>query len=540
MRRYEGYIGQVVGGSYRLDALIKVGGMGAVYRASHTRLPRAFAVKILHLDPAANPEIAERFQREAEITSTLSHPHIVQVLDFNVTDDGVPFLVMELLQGRDLSQCLRDEPPRPLSFVLELLRQAADALHTAHDRGVIHRDLKPSNLFLCETTRGGLLVKVLDFGISKLLGAQGQMTHTHAALGTPRYMAPEQASGRAGNVDARTDIFALGTIVYEMLAGVSPFQADSIPGTLYRVVHEEPEPLELLRPDLPAELVGAVKRAMSKNADERFGSMGELAHAVLDAAQQVAGDLDTLVPPSWDGVSGPPTPSKHRLRGLHQRSYEIAQQRTAITPVQPSLPRRRRPPSSAPLLAATATETDISHDLADEAPTRVASNPFASNPVLPAALESAPPAPMPAPLPASAPPLPVQSAPMQLDPNGIHSRTTGVKSQPAPAALEAPPMMAPTVAEPLPMVADMRADLRAPQATDVIDEPPRSRLLLVFIITTLIATSVAVTVVLLLSKPKKQAGGSGTSGAAISAGSASGAGSAGSASGSGGGTVAGS
>jgi len=302
MRKYTDYLGQVLNQSYRLDSLIKVGGMGAVFRGSHTRLPKTLAIKVLHLDPEAYPDVVTRFQREAEVTAALHHPHIVEVADFNVAE-GVPYLVMELLEGEDLDHRLRHEPPLTIAEVLLVLEQTTSALDAAHRNGVVHRDIKPSNIFLCSRPDQAIYAKVLDFGVSKLMGVQSNVTGTHASIGTPRYMAPEQARGRAGQVDERTDVFAMSTIAYEMFGGMSPFGGDSIPEVLYQIVHEEPEALDALRPDLPRALVAAIHRGMSKAPEHRQPTMAALWSELKMAAdggqhlqQTQIGDPDEFEP----------------------------------------------------------------------------------------------------------------------------------------------------------------------------------------------------------------------------------------------------
>jgi serine/threonine protein kinase len=319
MPDYSQYLGSVLNGSYRLDSLIRVGGMGAVYRGSHTRLPRQFAIKVLPLDSQANPELVIRFQREAEITAALQHPHIVQVTDYNVAEIGVPYLVMELLEGIDLRRQLAKHGLPDLRALRILLEQACPALAAAHQLGVVHRDLKPSNLFLCTRPQQLFHLKVLDFGVSKIVGAQSEVTSTQASIGTPRYMAPEQARGRAGEVDSRTDIFALCTMLYEMLTGKSPFAAESIPSMLYRIVHEDPEWLGDLRPDLPESLVQAIHRGMHKAREARYSSTDELWQVVsvaldeaiaLGAGQPQQNTLVTGPDDSGPSRTGPPTSAR--------------------------------------------------------------------------------------------------------------------------------------------------------------------------------------------------------------------------------------
>ena len=260
--------------------------MGVVFEASHKRLPRRFAIKVLSPSVLADPEAVVRFQREAQITSSLGHPNIIEVVDFNKTEEGTPYIVMEFLDGEDLAALLARSPRLDIARSLAIVEQVCSALQAAHKLGVIHRDLKPSNIFLCkqqDDEAEGDLVKVVDFGISKVLGATG-LTQAQSTIGTPWYMSPEQAEGRSAQVDARTDIFSLGTILYEMLCGSTPFAAETIPAVLYKVVHHDPPPLSEQRSDAPAAVVAAVGRAMSKAPAHRFATMGDFAATLKGAA----------------------------------------------------------------------------------------------------------------------------------------------------------------------------------------------------------------------------------------------------------------
>jgi len=268
-------IGQILQDTYRLERLIGMGGMGAVYEASHQRLSRGFAVKMLNPDVAENAEALERFRREAEITSGLGHPNILDVIDFNHTPDGAPYIIMELLDGEDLATRKKRLGRLGLHQVASIFKQAASALQAVHDNGIVHRDLKPQNIFLCNSQGRDDFVKVVDFGVSKILGSQSPLTRTHALLGTPFYMAPEQAEERAAEVDFRTDMYAMATIVYELLAGRPPFTGDSIPALLYRIVQQEPAPLQTLQPDVPLPVDAVIQQALSKRPGDRFGSMDE-------------------------------------------------------------------------------------------------------------------------------------------------------------------------------------------------------------------------------------------------------------------------
>ena len=272
-------VGSVIADTYKIEALIGRGGMGAVFLASHARLPgKQVAIKLLHAE-IEDGEVLARFRREAEIASRLGHPNIVAVHDFNITADGTPYLVLELLQGETLAQRLRGGPP-PIDDTLAIIRQVGSALAAAHREGIVHRDLKPHNIFLVPTDVAGRLVevaKVLDFGISKIRGSQTVKTQETALLGTPQYMAPEQATGRHAEVDERTDVFALGAIVHEMLTGQPAFTGSSIPEVVFKVVYEQPAPLPAT---VPPAIAAAVTRAMAKQSAERFPTVGAFIEAL--------------------------------------------------------------------------------------------------------------------------------------------------------------------------------------------------------------------------------------------------------------------
>lgn len=275
-------VGSLVAETYRLEALIGRGGMGEVYAASHVRLPgKQVAIKFLHPE-VSDSDILARFRREAEIASRLGHPNIVTVLDFNSLPDGTPYLVLEYLVGETLADALA-RGPMGLERMFAIARQVGSALAAAHRAGVVHRDLKPQNIFLVPTEiegRIGETAKVLDFGISKIRGSQTVKTQDSALLGTPQYMAPEQAMGQHDSVDGRTDIFALGAILYEMLTGQAAFGGASIPEVVFKVVYEAPPPLAERAPGVPPHVIAAVERAMAKKADERFATVGELITAL--------------------------------------------------------------------------------------------------------------------------------------------------------------------------------------------------------------------------------------------------------------------
>ena len=243
--------------------------MGSVYEASHTRLDRSFAVKVLVKQAASNKQALARFQREARITSGLGHPHIIEVIDSNISDDGRPYIVMERLVGESLDDRISRRVRLELFEVASIIRQATSALHAAHEKGVVHRDLKPENIFLC--IRGGRddYVKLLDFGISKVLGSTTVVTHAQSLVGSPVYMSPEQADERGSEADARADVYAIATVAFETLTGSPPFRATTIPALLYKIVHEQPAPLCTIRDEMPEGLERVLAKALSKDPDDR-------------------------------------------------------------------------------------------------------------------------------------------------------------------------------------------------------------------------------------------------------------------------------
>jgi serine/threonine protein kinase len=273
--------GIVLQGTYRIQRPIASGGMGEVYLAAHERLPGQFAVKVLHSDLTRDADALSRFRCEAEIMAGLRHPNIVQVIDFNITPDGTPYLVMELVEGKDLSEYLRDGQRLPPHQVAHIIHQIASALEAAHARGVVHRDLKPENIMRLSLEGQEDFIKVVDFGISK--ARRNRITADAAILGTPQFMAPEQAQGRRDEIDHRTDQFALAAMAYMLLTGREPFRGDTAVTILYQVVHQNPDPLDRWL-DWPCVAVNQVlQRGMAKDRNARFPSVLEFARALDEA-----------------------------------------------------------------------------------------------------------------------------------------------------------------------------------------------------------------------------------------------------------------
>jgi eukaryotic-like serine/threonine-protein kinase len=275
--------GTVLQDTYRIIRQVGHGGMGAVYEATHARLAGRYAVKVLKPDTAETPEAFQRFRREALVTSGLRHPGIVQVIDFNQAPDGSPYLVMEFLDGVELAQLIAREAPMPLARVAEIVQQIASALGAAHKQGIVHRDLKPQNVFVQPLDDGRELVKVVDFGISKVQALSLKLTNESALLGTPQYMAPEHVVSK-GELDGRADEFALAAIGYEMLTGRCPFQGETVMSLVYQIVNAEPAPVAAFNATIDAAAERVLRRALAKAPGQRFPTIQEFGAAFAAAA----------------------------------------------------------------------------------------------------------------------------------------------------------------------------------------------------------------------------------------------------------------
>lgn len=278
--------GQILADKYRVERVLGSGGMGVVLAATHVQLEQRVAIKVLRRDFAESEAIAERFRREARAACKIRSPHGARVLDVGTTDDGLPYMVMEFLHGHDLSAELEHKGQLSISEAASYVLQAGDAICDAHDESIIHRDIKPANLFLTE--RGGFRnVKVLDFGISKSLheSAPGvaALTHTQALVGSPMYMSPEQLDSPR-TVDARTDIWSLGVVLYELVSGSPPFLADGIAGLIKRIVADAPPPLSDFGVDAPPEFEEIILRCLAKNREDRYATVRELMAALAPFA----------------------------------------------------------------------------------------------------------------------------------------------------------------------------------------------------------------------------------------------------------------
>ena len=277
-------IGTVLGGRYEILDTIGDGAMGRVYLARHKLMKRQVAVKMMHPQLISGKSALRRFQKEAELASALNHPNILTVYDFGVTETGSPYLVMDYLQGKELLHVLKDEGHLSQSRGLHIFKQVCAGLAHAHDKGVVHRDLKPSNVMLVTLDGDDSFVKILDFGIAKQLNPSessiDNLTRTGEVFGTPHYMSPEQC--RAQEVDGRSDIYALGCVMYQTFTGQLPITGGDLIECLYKHVNCMPEPFHVVAPELPlsAELEAIVFKAMAKSPDERFQTMQEMRAAM--------------------------------------------------------------------------------------------------------------------------------------------------------------------------------------------------------------------------------------------------------------------
>jgi eukaryotic-like serine/threonine-protein kinase len=275
--------GEVLSGTYRIVRLVGKGGAGEVYEAVHQRLSKKrLAVKVLLAEFSKREEVLERFQREADLLSALNHPNIVEISDLSHLSDGTPFLVMEFLDGANLAEEVHRHGPMRLDRVVDVVGQVASALDAVHSQQIIHRDLKPQNLVLTHRTGDQReIVKILDFGIAKVREATIGLTRQDTIIGTPQYMAPEQASPQHGEVDERSDQYSLAAIAYELVTGRAPFSGDSSTAILYQVVHEPPLPF---REPMP-EMERVILRGLAKRKTDRFRSVREFHEALVRAAE---------------------------------------------------------------------------------------------------------------------------------------------------------------------------------------------------------------------------------------------------------------
>ena len=322
--------GDLVAGKYRIERVLGEGGMGVVIAATHLQLGQRVAIKLMRRE-VINDEAVERFLREARALVRLRSQHVARVIDVGETSDGVPFMVMEYLEGSDLSDVVHQRGKLPVKDAVEYLLHACEAIAEAHAAGIIHRDLKPANLFLTRAPDGSDSIKVLDFGISKSIEADEgpyakKLTATTTVIGSPAYMSPEQMRS-ARDADARSDIWSLGVILYELLAGVIPFDGATYPDLVLAVNMQTPAAFSTYRLDVPAALEAATFRCFEKKRDDRFASVADLAEAIAPFGHPEAAAAARRIGRTMSAAQGP----ESALKGAASRTGAAADASISIS-----------------------------------------------------------------------------------------------------------------------------------------------------------------------------------------------------------------
>jgi eukaryotic-like serine/threonine-protein kinase len=418
--------GTIVGGKYRIDGFLGTGGMGVVLSATHLELDSPVAIKIVRDDFAANEAVVSRLLFEARAVARMQSVHVVRVLDVERLPNGAPYIVMEKLRGGDLAALLEQRASLPVAEAIGYVLQACEGLIEAHGLGIVHRDLKPENLFLAATPEG-IVLKILDFGISKDIGtairegSRTTLTKGGAAIGSPAYMAPEQIRS-APNLDARADIWSLGTILFELLTGRCPFEAETVALMYQKVLTEDPPSLIDILPNAPSELNTIIQLCLRKDPEDRFQTVQELATALR-------------------GLARPPVVERQRLQSGIELTVEARAREPGV-----SLPVKLGLVATAILLAAASVAfwqlqiRDSEHSTRASARTASSTPLRASSNVVVAPVQVIDPSPPPSAAPASDP-ASREQAPKdaQVEPNlGVPPARKWPAPPPAPARKPAP------------------------------------------------------------------------------------------------------
>jgi serine/threonine-protein kinase len=339
--------GSIFAGKYRVEKVLGQGGMGLVLAARHLGLDEPVAIKVLLPAMMQVAGMVERFTREARASAKIKNDHVVRVTDVDTLPSGVPYMVMERLEGSDLSDLCKSVGPLPITDAVRYLLETCSAMGEAHAMGIIHRDLKPANLFLSRRRDGAVSIKVLDFGISKAMQSVGEQTMTVAGtvLGSPSYMSPEQIAA-VRDLDGRTDLWSLGVILYQLVTGKVPFPADTLTQLCALVLQTEPRRPGELRPDLPPGLEAVILRCLEKDRARRFSTAGELAEALLPFAGSMP-----MRPGSLPSIQ-PSMPFNHPPAPLGASSPAMSQSAPITSSVTLHQPRERSSAWAIGLLAA--------------------------------------------------------------------------------------------------------------------------------------------------------------------------------------------
>ena len=345
---------RTLAGRFRLESVLGQGGMGTVYRAVDTTMQRPVAIKLIEPDPSAEDDAVSRFLREARNTARITHPHIVHLYDLGRGDRGELFFVMELLAGESLSDRIRRFGRLPVDEAVHIAKQMCAALGYAHKKGLIHRDLKPANVMILDRGGDPLFVKVLDFGVAKAQDQGTQITKTGALVGTVDYMAPEQILSK--KIDARTDVYSLGVILYRMLTGTPLFPEGAMPLVIKNHIGSQPEPMSSRAPEveLSPGLERVVMQCLAKKPEERYATMEELEHALLRAAREPR--QRSFAPREFDDLADMQTVRRDSMADDERRSS-----RSERAPRPERVPAPSRGPDSDTKLAIPRRESNPSH-----------------------------------------------------------------------------------------------------------------------------------------------------------------------------------
>jgi serine/threonine-protein kinase len=426
-------VGDIIDGRYRVDRVLGVGGMGVVVAARHVKLGERVALKLLHPRLLGSREAVERFQREARAAARIKSHHVARVTDVGELESGAPYMVMEYLQGIDLDAWLRDRGALSVAQAVTVVLQVCEALAEAHVLGIVHRDLKPANLFCVEHGDGHFTVKILDFGISKVMDPESdhKLTAVQSIMGSPIYMSPEQMQ-RKRNVDARSDIWSLGVILFELVTRRPPFEAESVAELAVQIATEPTPKLRERKTDAPEALEQVIVRCLEKEREARFQNVGELAMALSDlappAAQPSVERILATLGATDSGVMSSPS-----LDTSPRRISSMVETVMSTAPEEP--PRRSR----AGMIAAGLVGVVIVAVVATWGIGRSSASPSAASEAPAASSPSPPPAPSASVVSASDPPPASSTAPTSMPspsrvPSKVRAATTPGRAAPAKAS----------------------------------------------------------------------------------------------------------